>query len=59
MQDLFDNMKISHNCRYFTANGRIYDAVLDKSALIESVHPLFWLEFMRENSIASYKRKKL
>jgi len=59
MKDLFDDIKISHSCRYFTANGRIYDAVLDKSALIESVHPLFWLEFMRENSIASYKRKKL
>jgi hypothetical protein len=59
MQDLFDDIKISHSCRYFTANGRIYDAVLDKSALIESVHPLFWLQFMKENSIASYKRKKL
>jgi hypothetical protein len=59
MQDLFEDMKISHSGRYFIANGRIYDAVLDKSALVESVHPLFWLEFMRENSVSSYKRKKL
>lgn len=59
MKDLFENMKISYSGRYFIANDRIYDAVLDKSALIESVHPLFWLEFMKESSIASYKRKKL
>lgn len=59
MTELFENMKISYNGRYLTSNGRIYDVITDKSVMIESIHPLFWLEFMRENSVAAYKTKKL
>ena len=49
------NILISNNGRYFANGNTIYDVVLDESFDKDSLPLEFWINFLRENTIASYQ----
>lgn len=49
------NVLISNNARYFMNGNTIYDVLLDESYNKNELSFEFWVNFLRENTIASYK----
>ena len=49
------NILISNNARYFMNGNTIYDVLLDESYNKNELSFEFWVNFLRENTIASYK----
>ena len=49
------NIQISNNGRYLSYGNTIYDALLDESFDKESLPLEYWINFLKENTIASYQ----
>lgn len=49
------NIQISNNGRYLSYGNTIYDALLDESFDKDSLPLEYWINFLKENTIASYQ----
>ena len=48
------NIQISNNARYYMYGNKIYDALLDETFHKDEISLEYWINLLRENTIASY-----
>ena len=48
------NILISNNARYYMYGNKVYDALLDETFHKDEISLEYWINLLRENTIASY-----